>query len=479
MNNRSIDFLDAVAAQLRAQSRSGEQPETFTDRPRTDELIAGIESGQALIGIMPPQPPTLRGRIGGILVSFIQRCLFWYTPRIVHFQRAVAAAFREQEQAALTASRELTRQFSAVQEENRSLREAIRIATNAHRSAEATLTGVELELQRHNVALVDLEQANSRVQVLENNLRDLAEALQTNLGQVNTTSEAMAANHATLAGDVTQWAEAVRVSEQKLDTVEKFTLSTRAQMLLLERRVSELQRKAPAPVASERAGRPDALLSDELYFEFEAQFRGSEEEIKERVRVYVPRLRNLNIGSPEMPVVDVGCGRGEWIEVLRENGLLAYGVDANSVAVARCREKGLAVEEQDGLEHVRSLADRSVGAITAFHFVEHLPLEVLLRFLDEALRVLKPGGVVLLETPNPDSLQVGANTFYLDPTHQRPIPAGLLRFLLESRGFGSIEVLPLHPYPANVQLNEDSAAARLLNERLFGCQDYGVLAIRP
>jgi len=375
----------------------------------------------------------------------------------------------------------LARQLSAVQEDNRSLREAIRVATTAHRSAEATLTGVELELQRHNVALAELEQANSRVLVLENNLRDLGDALNANLAEVNKTSDALAANHATLAGDVTQWAEAARVSEQKVGRVENFTLSTRAQMLLLERRVSELQRKAPAPdrTASDRAGRPDALLSDELYFQFEAQFRGSEEEIKERVRVYVPRMRELNIGSPEMPVVDVGCGRGEWIEVLRENGLLAYGVDANSVAVARCREKGLAVEEQDGLEHILSLSDRSVGAVTAFHFVEHLPLEILLKFLDEALRVLKPGGVVLLETPNPDSLQVGANTFYLDPTHQRPIPAGLLRFLLESRGFGSIEVLPLHPYPANVQLNEDSAAARTLNERLFGCQDYGVLAVRP
>jgi SAM-dependent methyltransferase len=160
--------------------------------------------------------------------------------------------------------------------------------------------------------------------------------------------------------------------------------------------------------------------------------------------------------------------------------LLAYGVDGNSSMIATCREKGLAVEEQDGIQHLQSLPAASVGAITAFHFVEHLPFAALLSFIDEVLRVLKPGGLALFETPNPDNLLVGACTFYLDPTHQRPLPSGLLKFVMQSRGFSSIEVLALHPYPSSYHLDPAAGpAAQVLNERVFGCQDYAVLALKP
>jgi O-antigen chain-terminating methyltransferase len=254
-------------------------------------------------------------------------------------------------------------------------------------------------------------------------------------------------------------------------------------MMLVERRLSELlQKTRPAPMAGEdEHNHPSTpLLSDVLYCEFEDHFRGTEDEIKSRVEFYIPRMHDLHVGSPEMPIVDIGCGRGEWLDALREQQLLAYGVDANSVAIEKCREKGLTVEERDGIEHLQSLPSSSVGAVTAFHFVEHLPLHVLLRFIDEILRVLKPGGVVLLETPNPDNLIVGSSSFYLDPTHYRPLPSGLLRFLLQSRGFDSVEIIPLHPYPASHRVDEtDNQAARVVNERLFGCQDYGVLAVRP
>jgi O-antigen chain-terminating methyltransferase len=324
---------------------------------------------------------------------------------------------------------------------------------------------------------------------LKNNLRDTSEAMvntkEALLGRLDETSDALAAKAAALSADVAQVIADAGSSHRKVDALEKFTLSTRAEMLLVERRLGQSLTKVQPPVTIGQAGQlspkePKPLLSDVLYWEFENQFRGSEEEIKGRVQIYVPRMRALGVGSPDMPIVDIGCGRGEWLDVLKESGLLGYGVDANSMVVARCRDKGLAVEEQDGLEHIKALPSSSVGAVTAFHFVEHLPPAVLMCFLDEVLRVLKPGGVVLLETPNPDNVLVGSSTFYVDPTHERPIPAGLLRFLLHSRGFGSIEVLPLHPYPDTVRLDDvDSPIARVINERFFGCQDYGVLAVRP
>jgi O-antigen chain-terminating methyltransferase len=252
-------------------------------------------------------------------------------------------------------------------------------------------------------------------------------------------------------------------------------------MILVERRLSVLLDKARGAISSENihsdpAGRPQ-LLSDVAYYDFESQFRGSEDEIKDRVKIYLPHFVEKGLGTPEMPIVDIGCGRGEWLDVLREQRLLAYGVDGNSSMIAACKEKGLAVEQQDGIQHLRNLPDSSVGAVTAFHFVEHLPFVALLSFIDEVLRVLKSGGLALFETPNPDNVLVGSNTFYIDPTHQRPLPSGLLKFVLQSRGFSSIEVLPLHPYPPDYHLDPSAGpAARVLNERLFGCQDYAVMA---
>ena len=139
---------------------------------------------------------------------------------------------------------------------------------------------------------------------------------------------------------------------------------------------------------------------------------------------------------------------------------------------------GLDVVHGDLLEHLRSLESKSRSAVTAFHVVEHLPLAVLVDFLDEALRVLTPGGLLLLETPNPENMRVGATTFYSDPTHRNPIPPDTLRFIVEHRGFTETEILRLHPDASSDQLQANDENFRHLNALLFGPRDYSIVARR-
>lgn len=186
--------------------------------------------------------------------------------------------------------------------------------------------------------------------------------------------------------------------------------------------------------------RRDALAQfesslDPLYVAFERRFRGAPELIESRIEPYLEVLREANVGRLEQPVVDLGSGNGEWLDVLRRNGFSGRGVDSNRMFVDLCRGRGLDVVHGDALEYLRSLPDGSVGAITAMHVAEHLPFHVLIQLLDEAHRALCVGGVIALETPNPENVLVGSHYFYMDPTHRNPIPPEALRWLVEARGF--------------------------------------------
>ncbi len=218
----------------------------------------------------------------------------------------------------------------------------------------------------------------------------------------------------------------------------------------------------------------DRLL-DSLYFSLEDVLRGTPEQIKEEVKVYLPVLRNAGITSD---ILDVGCGRGEWLEVLRQEGFQARGIDQNRIVLQRCRDLSLDVVESDALAYLHSLADGSLSAVTAFHFAEHLELKTLVRFLDEAARTLKPGGLLILETPNPENLVVGSCNFYLDPTHKNPIPIPTLQLLVEARGFHCQEVMKLHPV-SSVKIEVKDQLTSHLNHFLYGPMNYAVVARKP
>jgi len=207
-------------------------------------------------------------------------------------------------------------------------------------------------------------------------------------------------------------------------------------------------------------------------------FRGTRSDIRERLRVYLPYARRSIESTGRAPVLDLGCGRGEWLELMHEEGFPAKGVDASMDMVRGCREAGLEVEHAHLLSYLRTDPDESQSVVTAFHVVEHLVWDDLLELIDHAVRVLKPGGVVIFETPNARNLQVASYTFHLDPSHVRPLPSELLSFLVEARGLCEPKTVFLHPYPDSFHLDDEdhSAAAKFINQAFYGPQDYAIIA---
>jgi SAM-dependent methyltransferase len=257
----------------------------------------------------------------------------------------------------------------------------------------------------------------------------------------------------------------------------------RMQRSRLELVLREARRALPGTLREEQR----ATLTKELerllgehYEEFEVAFRGSRESVRERQKAYLDDV--LLLRALKAPVLDLGCGRGEWLELLRDHGVEAYGVDMNERFVDENRERGLDVRHEDALEHLRGLPESSVAAVTAFHLIEHLELELLLDLVDEALRALRPGGLLLFETPNPTNLDVGASTFHIDPTHRKPVHPLWLEFLLTTRGFVDVELRYLNPsrevkVPVPSVDGDDPELLRTLADAVFfGPRDYGALA---
>jgi len=268
----------------------------------------------------------------------------------------------------------------------------------------------------------------------------------------------------------------VQVEKQIDDLIERLQKS-RMDIAQQETRLSRLLEGAEVtPSAPVQQSHPEQdHLLDSLYSSLEDVLRGTPEQIKEEVKVYLPVLEKAGISSG---ILDVGCGRGEWLQVLREEGFQARGIDTNRILVQQCKELSLDVEEREALEFLGSLSDGSLKAVTAFHFAEHLPLETLVKFLDETGRTLKPGGLIILETPNPENLLVGSCNFYLDPTHKNPIPIPTMKLLLEARGFRCEEVLKLHAVSSTKIEVKDQLTSHL-NHFLYGPMNYAVVARKP
>jgi SAM-dependent methyltransferase len=259
---------------------------------------------------------------------------------------------------------------------------------------------------------------------------------------------------------------------------------------------------APAPAAAAPAAaagdtHQQMLAGDRLqsqqYAGFEDLFRGSESEIRQRMADYLP----IFAGAGE--VVDIGCGRGEFLELLRSAGLTARGVDLNHEMVERSRAKGFDVTETDGLSFVAGAAPGSVGGLIACQVVEHLQPDYLLRFLAASAQALRPGAAIVLETINPACWSAFFDSYVRDLTHVRPVHPDTLKFLVMAAGFADVTIQWRSPYPEAGKLERLPAAARAaasdpalpplldvldrnvdrLNGLFFTHRDYAIVARRP
>jgi len=211
---------------------------------------------------------------------------------------------------------------------------------------------------------------------------------------------------------------------------------------------------------------PEQLRNDFLYRRLEDGLRGSEAEIRASIAPYV------ELAKTHGPLIDVGCGRGELLLACGDAGVDARGFDTNERSVAELRARGVDASVAGVPECFASIADGSAGTVVAMHVVEHLPVDLLFALYRQSARVLRPGGLLIIETPNAESLAMAASEFWRDPTHLAPRHPAALVLLGREHGFAVEEARAVHPFPQANLFTGDSPLVQALNERFFGGQDF-------
>jgi SAM-dependent methyltransferase len=427
------------------------------------------EAKVAAIGTVNPRPPGLKNSIAQALKRLVARALDWHVREQVEFNRGAMACV----QASLDALTEVSRGFAALSNHHRLFREEmdarerqLREELFAYSREAQELKDIRTHWAEWRVGFEDRRTAGEihvlrtiselqasyqhRLTLLEQNWREL-------LAQQH--------NNFTMALDL------------KTDEVQKRLWKDLEQIRsqyekLIYTELRTLRQKQPGVDAAARGtlSEPPGPISID-WMRFGDIFRGSEERIREHQKRYVARFAGA---SGE--ILDIGCGRGEFLDAAREAGLTARGIELGEECVALCRSKGLAAECVDMFGYLDALPDRGLGGIFCSQVVEHLPPERLPALVKLMAAKLHPGASVVIETPNPECLAIFATHFYIDPTHTRPVPAVLLRFYLEEAGFGSIEVERLAPAVETMPALADLPFS--VRDTFFGGLDYSIIARR-
>lgn len=402
----------------------------------------------AAIGSVNPRPGGLVNSLVQGWKKFLARVLDWHVREQVEFNRRMVACFDAVIEALTDTNRALSELGGRIE-----VAEELKDIRNHWAEWRAEW---ERKLQQNEVqflrSVADLQgHFQHRVNVLDSNYRETVRLQHT----------AFSAELDQKTSEIQQrmWAdlERIRLEYERLIHSELRTIRQRAMLS-----AAAAQPAAPSPVATPPA-------SAELPFDygrFAERFRGTEEYVKAAQQFYRPYF------AGKQNVLDIGCGRGEFLELARDLGVPARGIDLSDESVAMCRNKGLAAEKADLFEYLAALPEASLDGVFCSQVVEHIPADRLPEMIRLAASRLQRGGVIAIETPNPECLAIFATHFYLDPTHQRPVPHPLLAFYLEEFGVGNIEVHPLSPavetMPSLRSLPDDFRAA------FFNGLDYAI-----
>jgi O-antigen chain-terminating methyltransferase len=345
-------------------------------------------------------------------------------------------------------------------------------------ATESQVSGMSERLNAIDQHLSEMgDHLNATVNATEAQVRGISERVNATESQVSGISERVNATESQVSG-ISERVNTIDERYIKNETYLKNDLAQQKRILTLF--LEEARLRLPEPFSQEQLQtfvNEQQHLLDAFYAAFEDKFRGSREEIIGRLIVYLPLIQEAKVGTPSLPILDLGCGRGEWLELLNASGYTAHGLDINRVMIEQCRVRGLEVAEGDVITYLQSLPDASLGAVTGFHIIEHFPFELLIKLIDETTRVLKPGGLAIFETPNPQNVLVGSNTFYVDPTHRNPLPSSMIKFLVETRGLCRVKVIELHPYPEQIRITGSDLGERF-SDYFYGPQDYAVLGYK-
>ncbi|MDX1981987.1 MAG: class I SAM-dependent methyltransferase [Bryobacteraceae bacterium] len=431
------------------------------------------EGKVAAIGIVNPRP-------GGLANNFIQwvkgsiaRGLNWFVREQVEFNRgaidcvnalieavndnnrgiAALAAQTDQRFAELRAQLQtdtdrILQQAAALREEAVEFRDMRRHWIQWRQEWERKLSINEIQFLR---SVADLQSGfQHRVTLMESNFR-----------------ETVAIQHKDFTAELAK--ARLEIQQRLWDDMQR----TRTEYEKLIHNELRVVRQRAAASQAPAAGSVHGAAAEPVeidFLRFAERFRGTEEYVRAVQQRYVKHFE----GCEE--VLDTGCGRGEFLESLREAGILSKGVDSNAEMIAICRAKGLYAEEADMFQYMGELDEASLDGIFCGQVVEHLPPALVPRFVRLAAALIRPGGRIVIETPNPECLAIFASHFYLDPTHNRPVPAQLLAFYLEEAGFGGISVEYVNPaadsMPSVAGLSEEFRKA------FFHGLDYAITARR-
>ncbi len=460
--------IQAVRDRVRARHPEGSLGLDGVVAPDLTPLVHARDAAEAkvaAIGTVNPRPPGLKNSIVQFFKKTVARALDWHVREQVEFNRAsmmcvqasiealadtgrALAALAAHHQEHLKYARELSAEAQELKDVRRHWSEW-RVSFEDRRSAS------EIHMLR---TISELQGAfQHRVTLIEQNFRELAR-------QQHTGFEASLERN-TLDVQKRLWRdlEVIRGEYEKLIHHE----------LKLIRQKAVASSFAPGQTAAEQSG-PAKINVD--WLRFAEVFRGSPERIHEHQKMYAARFAAVEPRASGA-ILDVGCGRGEFLEAAGSAGLDARGIDQSDECVAICKSKGLAAERADLFQYLDSLADLSLGGLYCSQVVEHIPPDRLPDLVNLIARKLNHGAMVAIETPNPECLAIFATHFYIDPTHTRPVPAPLLRFYLEEAGLVNIEVERYAPavesMPSLMELPQG------FRENFFGGLDYGIFAKKP
>lgn len=390
------------------------------------------EAKVAAIGTVNPRPPGFANSIAQTVKRWVARALDWHVREQVEFNRASMECV----QASLEALTTVNRSMDAL-------------------AAQAASAKIKLEEAEQNAL-------RNEIRILRT-ISELQAAYQHRLTTQEDTFKGMVrAQHADYLGALDRstldiqkrlWDDLVKVRQE----FEK----------LIHYELRMLRQRPPAPASSSASVAAETIPVDWLVFA--SRFRGPEERIRKQQDGYLARFANT-AGE----ILDIGCGRGEFLEAARDAGLMARGIDLSRESVDVCCGKGLEAECADLFPYLESRQDGSIAGVYCAQVVEHLAPAAVARFIDLLGRKMRSGALVAMETPNPECLAIFATYFYIDPTHTRPVPAALLRYYLQEAGFIGAEVEYLEPaVDAIPSLAELPSGVR---DALFGGLDYAIFA---
>jgi 2-polyprenyl-3-methyl-5-hydroxy-6-metoxy-1,4-benzoquinol methylase len=448
-NAELIAILREVRERVAARYPAGEA--NGIALPDLEPLLHARDAAMAKvasIGTVNPRGPGFSNGLIQRLKNFVARALDWHVREQVVFNRQMMACIDAALEALNDTSRALSQLGSriAVAEELKDIRSHW---AEWRQDWEHKLQKNEIQFLR---SVADLQAAYAhRADLMDASYRDTAR------GQ-----------HADFTASLERTSREIQAAQVRaLETMKlEYDRMIHEELRLIRQRLAPAgaapldQPASPEPVA--------ASVSPGLdYTRLAQRFRGPEETVKARQQFY---LEYFKTG----PVLDLGCGRGEFLDLLKTAGVQAGGVDANPECVAACREKGLSAETADMFGRLRSLPESSLSGIFCSQVVEHLPPARVPELVALCASRLAPGGVLAFETPNPECLAIFATYFYLDPTHVRPVPAQLMQFYCEESGLGVVALRRFAPaveaIPALASLPAD------LRDAIFGSLDYAIIA---